>query len=67
MLKLLLFERFRILRNNACKRRDVIQDDLKTETKFIPTTGIYMYDTSDDDTVYQELDQLSGPSHYSQL
>lgn len=54
-----------ILRNNACKRRDLNQQKKRKVTDSISTPRIY--DTAEDNAGYQELGQLSGPSHYDQL
>nr|XP_034322834.1 cell death abnormality protein 1 [Crassostrea gigas] len=53
-----------IFRNNACKRHDIIQEETK-DTDTISTPGIY--DTEEENTGYQELGQLSEPSHYDHL
>ncbi|XP_065922235.1 delta and Notch-like epidermal growth factor-related receptor [Magallana gigas] len=53
-----------IFRNKACKRQDVNQEK-KKDTDSISIPG--MYDTADENAGYQELGQLSGPSHYDHL
>lgn len=56
-----------ILRNNVFKRRNELQKNTKNKSNsdFVSTPGIY--DTAVDYDKYQELGQLSGPSHYDQL
>eukprot|EP00105_Crassostrea_gigas_P008584 XP_011423194.1 PREDICTED: cell death abnormality protein 1 [Crassostrea gigas] len=51
-------------RNKACKRQDVNQEK-KKDTDTISTPGIY--DTTEENAGYQELGQLSRPSHYDHL
>ncbi|XP_065941961.1 multiple epidermal growth factor-like domains protein 6 [Magallana gigas] len=53
-----------IFRNKACKSQDVNQEE-KKDTDSISTPGIY--DTAEENAGYQELGQLSGPSHYDHL
>lgn len=58
----------RILRHNWCKQRDVTRQKSKGDSHsndFVSQQGIY--NTAEDNAGYQELGQVSGPSHYDQL
>ncbi|XP_065945076.1 scavenger receptor class F member 2 [Magallana gigas] len=57
-----------ILRHNWCKQRDVTRQKSKGDSHsndFVSQQGIY--NTAEDNAGYQELGQVSGPSHYDQL
>lgn len=59
---------FRILRHNWCEQRDVTRQKSKGDShsnNFVSQQGIY--DTAEENAGYQELGQVSGPSHYDQL
>lgn len=57
-----------ILRHNWCKQRDVTRQKTTGDSHsndFVLQQGIY--ETTEDNAGYQELGQVSEPSHYDQL
>lgn len=57
-----------ILRHIGCKQRDVTRQKTKGDSHSNDVVSQQeIYDTAEDNAGYQELGQISGPSHYDQL